>query len=104
MTADLERLQAALTAKEPSEVRAVFRDAFDCRDSELDTLLGHVPDAGVEALFRTLDQIRRAPVYLRPTLSMALPFILTNDKFAARDGGALAAARAVVQRFPERPK
>jgi hypothetical protein len=105
LDAELDRLAAALDANEGTAVRAAWREAFDCRDGELDVLLGCLRPSGILELYKNLEQIRRAPARIRPTLAFAIPLVLANNRAAGADtAAALAVARAVIERFPDRPR
>jgi hypothetical protein len=70
----------------------------------LDALVVGMADAALRELFAALEQIRRAPVHLRPTLALALPLILAKSGLSIeRNGLVLAAVRTAIERLPNRP-
>jgi hypothetical protein len=90
--------------KHVEAARAAFVETFGCRDDEIEALAGALSEAGLRDLSLTLRQIRAAPSYQRSTMALALPFVLANDDLPTEKiAPALAAAKAIIARFPEAP-
>jgi hypothetical protein len=94
-------LKTRFAGRNESARWAEFVAEFRCRDYELEALADVMSDAGLRELTMTLRRIRAAPVHLRPTLAMAIPFVLSNDNLPSdKSAWALAAFNAIVERFP----
>jgi hypothetical protein len=91
------------TREERAEAaRATFVQTFGCQGDEIAALAGVLSEAGLRDLSLTLQQIRAAPVRLRSTMALSIPFVLANDNVPAdQTSPALAAAKAIIARFPE---
>jgi hypothetical protein len=100
MTTDLEQ-QVEAAGNEPANAGS-FSERFGRYDRELDALVAELSDSIRSALGHTLDQIRRAPIHLRPTLAIAIPLVLNRDGFpAAKMHSTLAGIRALIEAFPD---
>jgi hypothetical protein len=95
--------EAALTneAEQLTDPNADLRVSLGCRDDELEALAAVLTDAKLFELLRILERIRSAPGHLRSVLATAIPIVLMADEPPPDRGArALAAAKAIIQRFP----
>jgi hypothetical protein len=104
MTSDPEdpagRAEKASAADPRPSLNATFRDI----DLDLDALVAGMAATALRELSGALEQIRLAPVHLRPTLGLAIPLILARSGLSAEmNGRILAAVRTAIERLPDRP-